>query len=290
MELDNHVWKGPAHRGSIVRVDYRTTGPEDEYIHKYVNVYVPYGYDADKPYNILYLMHGGGGNPDTWLDSTMVKNVLDQSFDWERCKPFLVAFPSFYLGPSHDHRTNGVNGEWEYAQVMHFMKEFEEDVMPAVESRFHTCAPHATLEGFKASRAHRAFGGFSMGSVTTWEVMMNHLDKVSVFLPISGDVWRFGRFGGSEKCAETVKMMADTVKGFGMTAADFRIYAGTGTEDIAYPNMFPMLEEMKKYPEVFAYDEDVTKGNFHCAFEEGAKHNYWEVYQWVWRYLPYFWG
>ena len=37
--------------------------------------YLPYGYDDRKPYDILYLMHGGGGNPDAWLDSSARKGV-----------------------------------------------------------------------------------------------------------------------------------------------------------------------------------------------------------------------
>ena len=43
------------HAGEVVRFDYGTA-VED----KYAYVYVPYGYDRNRQYDILYMMHGGG--------------------------------------------------------------------------------------------------------------------------------------------------------------------------------------------------------------------------------------
>ena len=41
--------------------DYFLAGKE---ITKEANVYLPYGYSRDKKYNVLYLMHGIGGDED----------------------------------------------------------------------------------------------------------------------------------------------------------------------------------------------------------------------------------
>ena len=54
-------------RGRIERVDYSTTDEAGKMVAKYANVYLPYGYDKadlEKKYNILYVMHGGGGSPE----------------------------------------------------------------------------------------------------------------------------------------------------------------------------------------------------------------------------------
>ena len=70
-------------RGTIERVIYTVTTPAGKILNKYANVYLPYGYDASdlaKRYNILYLMHGSGGNPDAWLDCCPIKNMLDHTF------------------------------------------------------------------------------------------------------------------------------------------------------------------------------------------------------------------
>ena len=45
-------------RGRIERVDYQAECKDGTMVDKYANVYVPYGYDASKKYNILYVMHG----------------------------------------------------------------------------------------------------------------------------------------------------------------------------------------------------------------------------------------
>jgi endo-1,4-beta-xylanase len=54
-------------RGTIEKLEYSVTdevNAENNYV-KYLNVYLPYGYDPsdnNKKYNVLYLMHGGGEN------------------------------------------------------------------------------------------------------------------------------------------------------------------------------------------------------------------------------------
>lgn len=55
--------------------DYFLAGKE---ITKEANVYLPYGYSRDKKYNVLYLMHGIGGDEAEWgmvdEDSLVKKN------------------------------------------------------------------------------------------------------------------------------------------------------------------------------------------------------------------------
>ena len=78
--LKEFTYRDIDYRGRIERVTYTGRHPEGESCEKYANVYLPYGYDpcdAEKKYNVLYLMHGGGGNPDAWLDTCHIKNMLD---------------------------------------------------------------------------------------------------------------------------------------------------------------------------------------------------------------------
>ena len=79
------------------------------------------------------------------------------------------------------------------------VKELVEDLLPAVESKFHTYAETMTPAGFKATREHRAFGGFSMGSVTTWYAFIENLPYFSKFVPLSGDSWAIEQMGGETK-------------------------------------------------------------------------------------------
>ena len=282
-----HQWGDIDYRGTIVRVDYSTADLQGNPRDKYANVYLPYQYDGNRPYNILYLMHGGGGNPDAWLDASQIKNVLDLAFARKLAEPFIVVFPTYYdLNPS-EHRHEGVDASWEYAQVEHFQKELEKDLIPAIESRFSTFAGNTDHEGLKASRKHRAFGGFSMGGATTWCVFLNHLDLFADFLPLSGDCWGIAPKGGCDRAAETAALLADSVKKSGYTKDDFRLFIGTGREDIAYQNLIPQIEEMKKHPDVFEFREDPAEGNLHFSLKEDAPHAYEQVYHHVWNYIPY---
>ena len=72
----------------------------------------------------------------------------------------------------------------------------------------------------------------------------------------------------------------------GYKKEDFRIYAGTGMEDIAYPNLTPQIEAMKKYTDLFEFSERLEEGNLHYTLMENAPHMYEKVYQHIYHYMP----
>ena len=49
-------------------------------------------------------------------------------------------------------------------------------VVPFVEGKYSTYAASTSEADLRASRMHRAYGGFSMGAVSTWAVFQNNLD------------------------------------------------------------------------------------------------------------------
>lgn len=272
-------------RGKLLRLDY--TGTRGA--RKYAMVYLPYGYedDPERRYNILYLMHGGGGNPDAWLDSCPFKNMLDRSFADGEAEPMIVVFPSFYTDGAR--RTPGiVDEQFELGSVFTFQREeLTEFLIPAVEGTVRGYAEGTDAEALKRARDHRAFGGFSMGGVNTWYAFSLHLDYFSVFLPLSGDSWELEVMGGSKRPKETVALLRKTVADLGFGPDDFAVYAATGTLDIAYPNLTPQIEAMKAEADLFRFSEDYEKGNLHFLLAEGMEHTYDAVYQYVYNYLPY---
>ncbi len=285
--MDLHAYRDVEKRGTIARVTYEATNNAGERWTKYANVYLPYGYDENKQYNILYLMHGGGGSPDAWLDCAQIKNALDRGFDEGRAEPFIVVFPTYYSQLPSEHRQEGVDASWENGQILVFQKELREDLIPAVENRFSTYAEDTTPEGLAKSRLHRGFGGFSMGGGVTWYVFLYNLEAFSVFLPLSGDCWELQPMGGRLVPEETAKVLAERTRAKGMTDKDFRIYGGTGDKDMGLDNMKPMLKAMTAYPDRFVFEEDPAKGNLHLTVKEDAVHAYEQVYHHVWHYMPY---
>ena len=275
-------------RGTIEKITYMTTNRDGEPRDKYANVYLPYGYDAaddKKKYNILYVMHGGGGNPDAWLDCSKVKNMLDYSIDAGEVEPLIIVFPSYYKEKIS--RIGKPDAEFERNNVMFFQNELVEELLPEVEKRFHTFAEDTTIEALKASRMHRGFGGFSMGSCTTWFAFLNHLDYFSEFVPLSGDCWVIEAQGGQKRPVETAKTLHDIALESGYGIDEYFIHTATGTKDAAYEPLHSQVKEMKKHTDTFVYDDDFAKGNFHFLLAEGEVHAYEAVYQYLYNFLPY---
>lgn len=230
-----------------------------------LNVYLPYGYDDNKQYNIFYLMHGGGENENTiFSDDVKLNNILDHMIMNGELEPMIVVTPTFNK-----------------CEARTFYKEFRESVIPFVEGKYSTYAKSTSAADIADSRMHRAYGGFSMGSASTWAVLVNSLDIVGYFMPLSGDNWEAE--GGYNKA----KSVADAVDKSGLNKDEYFIFAATGSDDIAYPNMNPQIEEMKKMDQ-FVYTSDFSKGNFYYLVADGKTHWWGYVRHYIYDALPYF--
>ena len=90
-----------AQKGRVERIDYQSTDLEGNVMDKYAFVYVPYGYDDSKPYEILYLIHGGGEDAEKYLYKDGEENPLKRSVDHlianGEIKPSLIVTPSWIL-------------------------------------------------------------------------------------------------------------------------------------------------------------------------------------------------
>lgn len=185
---------GAEKTGSVTRIDYQSrdyvrNGAE---ISKTAYVYTPYGYDESDEktrYNIIYLMHGWGGHAGEYFDYTTTKNVFDHMIENGDIPPVIIVSATFYNENSNTDFSGSI------AELRQFHRDFEENLMPTVEERFHTYAKSVSEEDLKASRDHRAFGGFSLGCVTTWLQFCYDTDYIRYFLPMSGSCWYYGTYG-----------------------------------------------------------------------------------------------
>lgn len=163
--------------GTLERLDYSTCAyaTDDRTVEKSAYVYLPYGYSADKPYNILYLLHGTGDDEEYWLkrnpyNKTMVDNMIYRG----EIEPLIIVTPTFYV---EDDCLDGLD-----PLTYSFKEELRNDLMPAIEGKYSTFAVTADDAGFIQSRDHRAFAGLSRGAVTTLHsVFTGCLDQFSTF-------------------------------------------------------------------------------------------------------------
>ena len=267
-----------AQQGTIETLEYTAANLQGGTDNKKLNVYLPYGYDpkdTSKKYNVLYLMHGGGENENLIFggpgQNKEMKKILDNMIAKGDIEPLIVVTPTFYGGKN---------------DTVYFPEELISKVVPLVETKYHTYAASSSLSDLKASRAHRAFGGFSMGSVTTWYTYINCLDYFKYYMPLSGDCWILGEKGGSDKAKETAAYLAKVAKDAGYTPKDYYIFAATGSLDIAYPNLNPQVEAMKQLKDSFIYSADTSKGNFYFIVSDGGTHAWNWVNQYIYDILP----
>ena len=274
----------PSKKGRVAEFAY----PSGKHGIKHAMVYTPWCYDEkdiNTRYDILYMMHGANSGIHTFLwdegTDSHFKNILDHAIAAGEIRPLIVVTPGLYP----DENVKKYKGQ-EADLASEFTDELVKKLMVSVESMYMTWADSMDHEGFKASRGHRAFGGFSMGAVVTWYTLARHLDYFSTFMPVCGDCWQKGRFGGEKEPEATARWLADSVSDYLTNGCysplDYRIYCATGAKDMALPGMTNQLGAMKNYPEVFRPGEGFGSecclpsegSNLYYILSEAGEHDY----------------
>lgn len=236
--------------GEIVKVEYTTTA-YGEPLTNWVNVYVPYGYDASQKYNIIYFLHGTNENQTSFIGDERAKNALDNIIETGVADPFLMVFPTYY----YDYETRAID-------IPAFKSELRNDIMPTVESQFSTYAETADDAGFAASREHRAISGYSRGSYATWHMMNGLLDTAKWWLPMSAAISGEAEMevpgpAFSEQVA-WLDTALDSQPGY-----DFFIILGCGgPRDMMYDVVTGLFQEMLKDGH-FSYGQDPAANNLY---------------------------
>ena len=268
------------HPGTVTRVDYDSKDyvRDGAAITKTAYVYTPYGYDENDEetrYNIIYLMHGWGGHAGEYFEYTSTKNVFDHLIENGDIPPVIIVSATFY----NDNSDTGFSGS--ITEFRRFHRDFEENLMPTVEGRFHTYAKSASDEDLKASRDHRAFGGFSLGSVTTWLQFCYDTDYIRYFLPMSGSCWYYGTYGDFQ-IERNVDFIEQLVKDNDLDERGYFIYHAVGTQDAVKSQSIDMAEEMLERSDVF------TPEHYMFHLKDGGYHDFDAVQEYLYNALPLF--
>ncbi len=272
--------KVSAQPGTVARLDYdsedyvRDSAP----ITKTAYVYTPYGYDesdTETRYDILYLMHGWGGHAGEYFEYANLKNMFDNLIEKGNVPPMIIVSASFYNPNS---RTDFGSSIEEFRA---FHLDFENHLMPAVEGQYHTYARSMTDEDLKASRDHRAFGGFSLGSVTTWLEFCHDTDYIRYFLPMSGSSWYYGTYGDFQ-IERNVDYIEQLVQDRDLNHRGYFIYHAVGTNDAVKSQSLMMADEMLSRGEVFPPEHYVF------YLKDGGYHDFDAVQEYLYNALPLF--
>lgn len=254
MEIPADYRNGVTQRGKVVLFMYDAATSDGVAYKKGALVYLPYDYDpndTETRYNVMYLMHGSGQNYMEFLKGmgtmSSTSMMLDAMIEKGRIEPMILVTPTFNV-PGFDESYGAAN----------FWYELENYLIPAFESQYNTYAMDVTPEGIRASRGHRAMGGFSMGSMCTWIVFTHCLDEIAYYMPVAGGFW------GSSSAMGPAMQLAESVTAAGYTPDDFIIYAGCGGPgDIAYQGMNDLIDSMTTLPDMFVMCENFRDGNLY---------------------------
>lgn len=230
-------------------------------LEKPANVYLPCDYDEAKQYNVLYLMHGIGGDENEWGmngNTSQVKIIMDNLIYNGDIEPFIVVTPNGRSGEDFANKSADYNSFYEFG------KELRNDLIPYIESHYATYGK-AGEEGYdmKTDREHRAMAGLSMGGMQTINIgMCECLDIIGWF--------------GAFSAAPTSYPAADVVKKIDEQFPDEEIkyfYNICGTDDkIAYQSSstaaknLPQLSDRFKDGENYMWQELKGGHDFHIWY------------------------
>lgn len=283
-DISSEYFSAANEQGTLVELRYDTYesfsyGTTNTPLNKRAIVYLPYGYSEEIKYNVMYLMHGGWSNETGILGTpsspSSFKNVIDNAIQNGVFAPLIIVCPTY----NNTNQNGQDNDNYSLALQLtrNYHNELTNDLIPAVESRYSTFAESAAQEDLIAARNHRAFMGFSMGSVTTWRTFEYCLDYFRYFFPSSGAITSSGDY------------MDNIVERSGYDKDDYFVWGMLGTSDFAYSGFTSQMNAMMS-AEFFTRANNEKDGNIFYSVKEGYSHDgraaneyFYNALSWVWQ-------
>lgn len=267
-------------QGAVTRIVYdsKDYAGDGRTIKKIAFVYTPFGYNennSETRYDIIYLMHGWGGYAGEHFEQTEMRNLFDNMIEKKLMKPAIIVSATFY------NENSGTDFGSSVSELRSFHKDFVDNLMPTIESEFHTYAKSTTADGLMSSRDHRAFGGFSLGAVTTWLEFCHNYDYIKYFLPMSGSSWYYGGYGDFQ-IQKNVDFVEEIVKENNLERRGYFIYHAVGTNDAVKSQTEMMAKELLNRKNVF------TKEHYMFYRKDGGYHDLDAVAEYLYNALPLF--
>lgn len=159
---------------------------------KKFEVYLPYGYDETRPYDVMFLQGGLGSHHNAMTSQTWFHVVGDRPFCfkniWDHmiyegiCEPMIIVSVDGYSAKHGAERYRDL-----YEETSYFVQNY---IYQYVIEHYSTYAKSTDPDDIVAARDHFGYGGFSNGGwMTYWGAMNGMVWYCSNFLPMGGS-WR----------------------------------------------------------------------------------------------------
>ena len=279
--IPNEYFINSNHRGKVTKIKYSSKdyATNSKNIIKEAYVYTPYGYDENNKnikYNIIYLMHGWTMTAEHYIYKCNIITLLDNMIQKKIIEPLILVSATF------DAENKPQDFGLSVKELKVFHKDFRKNLLYAVETKYNTYANRSkNIQDYINSREHRAFGGFSLGSVTTWHQFIFNHDLIKYYLPMSGSCWYFGGFADYYP-VETCDYFEKMIKENSLDKKGYFIYATTGLYDGIKHQMDVQMKEMLKRKKIFTIDKVVYFYKF------DGYHDLKAVEEYLYNALPFF--
>ncbi|MFT8318575.1 MAG: alpha/beta hydrolase-fold protein [Sporolactobacillus sp.] len=281
-KIPDGYFKGSKQPGKLTDLYYNTYesfsyDKKSQKLKKHAVVYLPYGYKKNHKYDVFYLMHGGWSDENATLGTpdkpSSFKNVIDHAIAAGEIKPLIIVCPTYNNTNENGLDSNNFSLAMQLTENYH--NELINDLIPAVEGTYSTYAASISRDDLIASRDHRGFGGFSMGSVATWRTFQYGLDYFHYFLPMS--------------CGTTLDDKKIFAAADGHNQDDYFVFVMTGNDDFAYGYDKDRTDLMRKSAG-FTDVDDKANGNFAFRVKKGYSHGGTAAMEYTYNGMKAFWS
>ena len=200
--IDEELFESAAEQGTLFYTEYETrdyASGSDEPVTKRLGVYLPYGYDESKQYDVLFLLHTSGLDESYWLHSdhwyplydgrvlqVSMIDLLDNCIQRGLCKPMIVMAPCGYIDEEAPLVHNSAR---DYEQ---FDREFSRDLLPFVAEYYATYAEGTDAASLAAAREHFGVLGASFGAYMNYiSILSPHFDLAAWYTLVGGGAVRW---------------------------------------------------------------------------------------------------
>jgi enterochelin esterase family protein len=166
----------PVPHGTVQSVAYKSKALGTD---RNMLVYTPPDYTkSNVRYPVLYLLHGAGSTETSWTERGKAHVIIDNLIADGKIKPLVVVMP---FGFAMQRAPGAARGDASENKMQRegFAKDFLEDVIPLVDSKFRVYD----------DRDHRAIAGLSLGGAQALALGLTHLDlfsRIAAFSPAMG--------------------------------------------------------------------------------------------------------
>ncbi len=129
-------------------------------------VYTPPGYDAQKKYPVLYLLHGIGGDEFEWLNGGKPHHILDNLYAANKIEAMIVVLPNG-RAMKDDRAVGDVMALDKVEAFSTFEGDLLNDLIPYIEKNY----------AVNTNRESRAIAGLSMGGGQALNFGLSNLNK-----------------------------------------------------------------------------------------------------------------